>query len=372
MKSKSDKKTYGRRLRLSPQEEELILEYRSNAFINVNENENSELSKHLHERGIDPESVVSVKHWQSASGEYRFSIVTKDDYGLDEGQMMKNVNKFIHDHAPTYKSIRRSKSKDPHLLVINPADIHIGKYAQEVETGEVYNTDVACERVIEGVKGLLAKSIGFDIDKILFCIGNDVLHVDNVYNTTTKGTRQDTDGKWWEHYEIALKLYVKCIEMLRAIAPVDVVHSMSNHDYQSGFHLAHILKEWFRKVKDIKFDITVNHRKYYQYGNSLIGLEHGDGAKLSDLPLLMAQEKPMMWAQAKRRYWYLHHLHHKVKHKWLDGKDFVGVTVEYLRSPSSADSWHSRKGYTGSPKAVEGFVHHLEHGQVARLTHYFH
>ena len=77
---------------------------------------------------------------------------------------------------------------------------------------------------------------------------------------------------------------------------------------------------------------------------------------ISDLPLLMAQEKPMMWAQAKRRYWYLHHLHHKVKHKWLDGKDFVGVTVEYLRSPSSADSWHSRKGYTGSPKAVEGFV----------------
>ena len=95
MKSKRAK-TYGRRLRLSPQEEELILEYRSNSFTNVNENENSELLKHLNERGIDPDSVVSVKHWQSASGEYRFSIVTKEDYGLDEGQMMKNVNKFIH------------------------------------------------------------------------------------------------------------------------------------------------------------------------------------------------------------------------------------------------------------------------------------
>ena len=159
--------------------------------------------------------------------------------------------------------------------------------------------------------------------------------------------------------------------MLRVVAPVDVVHSMSNHDYQSGFHLAHTLQAWFRKAKDVVFDITVNHRKYYQYGNSLIGLEHGDGAKLSDLPLLMAQEKPMLWAKAKRRYWYLHHLHHKVKHKWLDGKDFIGVTVEYLRSPSSSDSWHSRKGYTGSPKAVEAFIHHLEHGQVARLTHYF-
>ena len=46
MKSKSAK-TYGRRLRLSPSEEELILEYRSNSFVNVNENENSELAKHL-------------------------------------------------------------------------------------------------------------------------------------------------------------------------------------------------------------------------------------------------------------------------------------------------------------------------------------
>jgi len=370
MKSKP-LKTYGRRIRLTPEEEDLILKYRANAFSNLNTNETNALEKHLQERGIHKSSVVSVKHWQSASGEYRFSIVTKEDYGLNEGQLMQNVNRFIHDHAPQYKTLKRLKIKEPHLLVVNPADIHIGKYAQEVETGEEYNNEKACERVLAGVKGLIKKAAGFEIERILFCIGNDVMHIDNVYNTTTKGTRQDTDGKWWEHYEIALQLYVNCVDMLRQVAPVDVVHSMSNHDYQSGFHLAHTLQAWFRRAKDITFDISVQHRKYYSYGKSLIGLEHGDGAKLSDLPLLMAQEKPSMWAQAERRYWYLHHLHHKIKHKWVDGKDYVGVTVEYLRSPSSADSWHSRKGYTGVPKAVEGFIHHKQHGQIARLTHYF-
>ena len=166
-------------------------------------------------------------------------------------------------------------------------------------------------------------------------------------------------------------LYVKCIEMLRHIAPVDVLHSMSNHDYQSGFHLAHALKSWFRKADDIDFDISVAHRKYYQYGSNLIGLEHGDGAKMVNLPLLMAQERPKMWSETTHRYFYLHHLHHKVKHKWLDAKDYVGVTVEYLRSPSGTDSWHSRKGYTGVPKAVEGFLHEKTSGQVARITHYF-
>jgi hypothetical protein len=360
-------KEYGRRLRLSTEEENLVYKYRAKSVDNINDN--SALNLHLSERGIDHKDVVSVKHWQSASGDYRFSIVTKEDYGLDEQKIFDNVNKFIEGYSPDYKKIKREKGN--HLLVINPADIHIGKYANGIETGEDYNSETAVLRVLEGVQGLIDKAKGFDIDKVLFCIGNDVLHIDNVYNTTTKGTHQDVDGKWWEHYEIALMLYVKCVEMLREIAPVDVLHSMSNHDYQSGFHLAHTLKSWFRKADDVSFDVSVANRKYYKYGKNLIGLEHGDGAKMDKLPLLMANEKPKEWSETKYRYWYLHHIHHKVKHKWLDAKDFIGVTVEYMRSPSASDSWHARKGFCGVPKACEGFLHDKESGQVARLTHYF-
>tara|TARA_R110002074_G_scaffold55999_3_gene138627 strand:+ start:215 stop:1306 length:1092 start_codon:yes stop_codon:yes gene_type:complete len=361
-------KLKGKRLRLSAEEVELINESRGIDVENINGNTALEL--HLKERGINREDVVSVKHWQNMGGELRFSIVTKQEYGLDEEQILDKIKSLIEDYSPTYKKIDRDFNND-HLLVINPADIHIGKYAKELETGNGYDCETAVERVLEGIQGLLEKSAGFGIEKVLFCIGNDILHIDNVYNQTTAGTRQDVDGKWWEHFEVALMLYVKCIEMLRHIAPVDVLHSMSNHDYQSGFHLAHALKSWFRKDDDVDFDISVAHRKYYQYGSNLIGLEHGDGAKMVNLPLLMAQEQPKMWADTKYRYFYLHHLHHKVKHKWLDAKDYVGVTVEYLRSPSGTDSWHSRKGFTGVPKAVEGFLHEKNSGQVARITHYF-
>ena len=361
-------KLKGKRLRLSAEEVELINESRGIDVENINGNTALEL--HLKKRGINKEDVVSVKHWQNMGGELRFSIVTKQEYGLDEEQILDKIKSLIEDYSPTYKKIDRDFNND-HLLVINPADIHIGKYAKELETGNGYDCETAVERVLEGIQGLLEKSAGFGIEKVLFCIGNDILHIDNVYNQTTAGTRQDVDGKWWEHFEIALMLYVKCIEMLRHIAPVDVLHSMSNHDYQSGFHLAHALKSWFRKDDDVDFDISVAHRKYYQYGSNLIGLEHGDGAKMVNLPLLMAQERPKMWADTKYRYFYLHHLHHKVKHKWLDAKDYVGVTVEYLRSPSGTDSWHSRKGFTGVPKAVEGFLHEKNSGQVARITHYF-
>jgi len=362
-------KQYGKRLRLSEEEVEMVYENRAENTTNINGN--TALDIHLSDRGIKKKDVVSVKHWQSASGEFRFSIVTKEDLTANENDILDKVSNFIEKHSPHYPSVKREAKDSNHLLVINPADIHIGKYANHLETGDGYNVEIACERVLQGLEGLIYKSQGFDIDRVLFCIGNDVLHIDNVYNTTTAGTNQDVDGKWWEHFEVALALYVKCVEILREIAPVDIIHCMSNHDYQSGFHLAHSLKSWFRNDREITFDISVAHRKYYKYGKNLIGLEHGDGAKMDNLPLLMAQESPDMWSQTKYRYWYLHHLHHKVKHKWRDAKDFIGVTVEYMRSPSGTDSWHSRKGYTGVPKAVEGFLHEKTSGQVARLVHYF-
>ena len=361
-------KEYGKRIRLSEEEVELV--YESRAENTTNFNGNTALDIHLNERGIEKKDVVSVKHWQSANGAFRFSIVTKEDLKVDEGEVLNNIKDLIETHSPYYPEIKRDKNAN-HLLVINPADIHIGKYANGMETGDGYNVETACMRVLEGLEGLIAKAKGFDVERVLFCVGNDILHIDNVYNTTTKGTRQDVDGKWWEHFEVALALYVKCVEILREVAPVDIIHSMSNHDYQSGFHLAHALKSWFRNEKEISFDIGVSHRKYYQYGKNLIGLEHGDGAKMDKLPLLMAQEKPRMWSETIYRYWYLHHIHHKVKHKWLDTKDFIGVTVEYMRSPSGTDSWHSRKGFCGVPKAVEGFLHEKHNGQVARLVHYF-
>jgi hypothetical protein len=153
--------------------------------------------------------------------------------------------------------------------------------------------------------------------------------------------------------------------MLLQVAPVHVQYNPSNHDYTNGFFLAHTLEAWFNRCEGITFDTSIAHRKYHTYGTNLIGTTHGDGAKVQDLPLLMAHEAPEAWAKCKHRYIYTHHIHHKMS------KDFMGVCVEALRSPSGTDSWHHRNGFQHSPKAVEGFIHHPEHGQIARITHLF-
>ena len=347
-----------RRYRLKEDEWNLVDEYRADK-----ESKNL-LKEECENTGID---INSVSHYWYKSK--KFSIFAKPNE-TNQQEFLDSIENLISNYSPSYPSIDYPKREDGHLLIINPADVHIGKYANKKEVGSSYSVDIAKDRVREGVKGILRNAEGFPLEKIVFCIGNDILHTDNIQNNTSRGTPQDVDGKWFDHFTEALELYVEIIEMLIQIAPVEAIHSMSNHDYMSGFHLAHALKSWYRNTDAVKVDATPNPRKYFSWKNSLIGLTHGDGAKLPNLPLLMAQEVAKDWASTKYRYWYLHHLHHKQRYKFLSSYDNIGVTVEFLRSPSNADFWHHQKGYTGSIKAVEGFVHN-EFGQIAHLTHIF-
>jgi len=314
------------------------------------------------ERGIDINTVGIA--WQK---DKKWSIQFKPSAteGPSFEEMLKDHIEDVKKHTFKYEEIRREKHPSSNLLVIDPADIHIGKLATSFETGEDYNSQIAVKRVKEGVQGILDKSSGFNIDAILFIAGNDILHIDTPKRQTSAGTPQDTDGMWYENFLVAKKLYIDVLDSLMSVADIHVMYNPSNHDYTNGFFLADAIKSWYRDCKNITFDTSISHRKYYRYHNNLIGTTHGDGAKQQDLPILMAQEAKEDWSKTKHRYVYTHHVHHKVS------KDYIGVTVEALRSPSGTDSWHHRNGYQHAPKAVEGFIHSKEHGQLARLTHLF-
>ena len=323
--------------------------------------ENPALAQACEERGINFDNVgIAWNKDKKWSIQFRPSKT-----GPTFEEMLQDHIDEVKNHTFEYEKIKRADYNFPCLLVIDPADIHVGKLASSFETGEDYNTQIAVKRVNEGVNGILHKSSGFDIDKIVFVAGNDILHIDTPKRLTTSGTPQDTDGMWYDNFLVAKKLYIDILDKLIKIADVHVMYNPSNHDYTNGFFLADAIKSWYRNCSNISFDVSIAHRKYFKYGTSLIGTTHGDGAKQQDLPLLMAQESGKLWSDTKHRYVYIHHLHHKIS------KDYHGVTVEALRSPSSADSWHHRNGYQHSPKAIEGFVHSRSNGQIARFTHLF-
>jgi hypothetical protein len=340
-----------RRYRLQPDEVDALEEYRR-------------IKDEAIAAGVDPNSVKSgwIKTEESSLYFKNPNYKTPTEIGIES--LAVQVVEDVKSYAPKYPKIKRKKSEDGHLLVVDPADIHIGKLCTAYETGTDYNQNIAVKRVLEGVKGLLDKSNGFNIDKILFVAGNDILHTDNTKRQTTAGTSQDTSGMWYDNFLTAKQLYVDIIEMLMQVADVEMVFNPSNHDYQSGFFLAQTIEAHFHKSKNVTFNCSIAHRKYSTYGNSLIGTTHGDGAKQHNLGSLMSVEAKEFWATSEHRYFYTHHVHHK------SSKDFINVSVETLRSPSPADSWHDRNGYI-SKEAVEAFVHSKENGQVARLSHFY-
>jgi hypothetical protein len=338
------------RPRLNEQEYELIKEFRQ---------QHDALIEECEDKGIPAEDV---RHYWFKSN--RFSMFVKNEKnGLED--FKTELLDFIQKKNPTYEKVEYPKYNESNLLVINPADVHVGKLALQEEGGSAHNNDIIIKRVRDGINGLISKSKGFNIDKILFVIGADILHVDNARRTTTSGTPQDTDGMWYSNFILAQKLYIDVIEQLVQLAPVHVQYDPSNHDYTNGFFLAQCVESWFRNSKDITFNTGIAHRKYYAYGANLIGTTHGDGAKETDLPLLMAQEASEHWHDCKHRYFYTEHIHHK------KSKDYGSVCIESFRSPSGTDSWHHRNGYQHAPKAIEAFIHSKDNGQIARLTHIF-
>lgn len=306
--------------------------------------------------------IEDVKHYWYKSD--KFSVFAKNKIKSYE-QVKDEIVKELESYSPVYPTIKREKSNTGHLLVIDPADIHVGKLSVASETGQTYNIEIAVKRVTDGIESLLNHSSGFEIDQILFIIGNDALHIDSPHRKTTAGTPQDTDGMWHTAFHAAKDMYVKGIETLMQIADVHVIYNPSNHDFTHGFFLADTLKSWFRLSKNVTFDSDIRHRKYYKYHSNMIETDHGDGCKLEDTPMLMATEQPIMWSECTFRYSYKHHIHHKKKFG-----DTIGVNIEVLRTPSVADGWHDRNGYVNIP-AIEAFVHSKENGRVASFTHYY-
>lgn len=306
-------------------------------------------------RGLGEESLHATELWQ-----VKVWLKRKVSKATEDG-----VSALMHrmaDHAPKYPKIARPKSiPNPHMLEVSICDSHFAKLAWSRETGDNYDLKIAEGLYLAAVENLAAKAAGFNIDKILFPIGNDLFHFDNLQQTTTAGTQQDSDTRYVKMFECGQAAVIKAIDYLLNIAPVQVVQVAGNHDHLSSWHLAHTIKAWYRNCKDVVIDDEPTPRKYIPYGKSLIGYTHGDSIKAQALPNLMATEVPELWAESRFREWHLGHIHirREFRHLGVDSQD--GMVVRYLPSISGRDQWHCKLGYVGI-RAADAFLFNREHG----------
>jgi hypothetical protein len=108
------------RPRLNEQEWDLIQEFR---------NRHKGLSEECEAKGIP---IENVKNYWYKSDHFSINVKGQETNFWD---VKEKVIDEMKRHAPAYPDIKYRKHTDGHLLVVDPADVHIGKLCSAFENG---------------------------------------------------------------------------------------------------------------------------------------------------------------------------------------------------------------------------------------------
>lgn len=310
--------------------------------------------------------ISQIWHKTTPSGKYSISVNLHYLKGSEAIDYKKEFQEFVNNRNLVIfnNSLDKYWEKDTECnkeknctVVINLADLHLGKLVSEAETGERYNIDIAKERFLSCVKYLAQKSYQcYGVKKFILSTLGDTLHIDSLKSTTTAGTYVESDTRASKVFQTALDVITEAIEMLKQYAPeVEFININGNHCELSEQHLGIALKAYYRNDKQVIIDSNPRNRKYRLVGDNLLVWNHGD-TNTATLPLTVATEQAEMWGKSKFRLIQLGHLHSTKKKVYQSEDEYNGVIVRHFSSLSGTDAWHDKNNYLGSQKRGTALV----------------
>lgn len=263
--------------------------------------------------------------------------------------------------AKEYRSSRLYPERS-HLLEIGIPDLHLGLYSRAIETGARYNLKMASRMFLEVIDELLERARVYQVDKIIFPVGNDFLHIDTLAKATTNGTPQDVASSYYEIVSEGQAVLIEAINRLKERAPVEVISIPGNHDEALTFHVAQVLGAWFRKDENVSVDCGPMMRKYRRWGTNLIGWTHGRYEKPQELVALISSENPKDWPKTTHREIHLGHEHRMMM------MEQTGVRLRWLPSLAAPSSWITKMGYNSTVRAAEAYLWELKSGYAGHIS----
>ena len=249
-------------------------------------------------------------------------------------------------------------------LEINLADVHIDKLCCVDETRNQYSTDIGIQRLWQVINDIIDKVRLYNIKKIIFPFGQDFANIDNMFNTTTKGTPQDTDVKYDVLYKLLLKNIIMIVYKLTDIAPVQVIYVGGNHDKITSFTMVEAMYWHFLNNDNVEVNSVFNNRKYIMIGKNLLGLAHGADEK-KNIVYCMQNDVPELWGKAKYREFHLSHFH---KEKITDEQN--GIIFRWISAICGNDAWTYNSGYVGAQKKAQSFIWDDDNGLEIIINSY--
>jgi hypothetical protein len=255
-------------------------------------------------------------------------------------------------------------------------DLHLGKYANQEQAGELWNKDLAINlfmwSLIQNTERAIRYLDGVErLEKFIFPIGNDFLHFDTRKKETSYGTSMAggaDGGIWQEFFDAGTQLLIWAIDYLSQYAPVEVVVVPGNHDEQLSYCMGQVIDAWYRSVEDVEVRNSAAFRKYVQFGKVLIGYTHGMHEAKGRLEGIMPGEVPQAWGETEFREWHVGHYHHRQVGEFNWVEEFPGIIRRVMPSLSIPDYWHSKKGFICRGKSAEAYLWDKERGLELIIT----
>lgn len=268
-------------------------------------------------------------------------------------------------HMPAYKKLHAVPRTTGNLLEISLFDHHFGQLSWGDETrGSHYDAKIATELAHGAVDYMISRSVeAGGVDRILITIGNDFFNVNGASQATFAGTPQSEDGRWQKTFTTGRRLWIELIEKCHQIAPVDVFVVPGNHDFERIFYLGDAIDCWFNKSDEIRIDNSPVTRKYYEWGQNLIGFTHGNQEPSGSLVNIMSTEMPMAWSRTKYREWHKGHFHHAKATAFQILDETRGIREWILPSLVAVDDYHAGKGYASLRESI-GMIWNKEMGKT--------
>lgn len=257
--------------------------------------------------------------------------------------------------------ISAPKNTDDDLLTLIPLpDAHLGMYAWGEETGEDYDSNIARDRILNGIAQCLASTPNAE-EAVIVAMG-DLLHADDQTNQTPQSKHQlDVDTRHFRNMDIAISTLAASVEFaLGKYQKVSVVVQPGNHDQSAYMGVLFALSERYRDNPRVSVQRKPGEFFVRQFGKCLIASHHGDKAKAERLVMYLADRWAEIWGKTKYRYLYTGHLHH---HK---SQDIGGVLWEQLRAITAKDAYATAHAYSARAE-MQAITFHRDRGEISRV-----
>lgn len=282
-------------------------------------------------------------------------------------QQQEALKEFIKGLCADIKPAKPTKEPKvefiPELLAaIFIGDAHLGMYAYAKETKHSdFSTDIAAQGLRDAIDNLIDRAP--NAEQLLLVDVGDFMHQNSSLNKTLKGTDVDVDTRYSRVLRTAGQVMNYAVsKALTKFKKVTVVVAKGNHNEDPAVAVQEIVSAYFHNEPRVNVLDTDGYFHYIEWGNWLIGVNHGDKVKPAKLVNVMARDMAQAWGRTTHRMWATGHFHHE------QVLEMDGCTVYRFGALPPPDSWHAGQGYGGDGQ-MQMIVFRKEGGKHSTLVY---